>query len=448
MRLSDRSIAVLRILASALGGAAILLSLLSGAMGLFSVDGTGIGRNQALLLLVGVAMLAAALLGRRFVRAYSSAAVLLLNTVLALAVLELAALVLFKVHNAAVLSDRAMRMEQCDFERIQRIAVSGRYAPWVLWRAEAGRSAPPWSSDSLGRRITPGNSGSAEVEVFIFGGSGAWGLGVPDSCTIAAYLGEYLDDSLAVDVDVYNMAQLGYVSMQELIELMMLLRRGRVPDYAVFYGGFNDVASAFQNGRAGCHYDLQRIKARIEGESAETGSGGPLLSLFRSSNTFQLLSSLGVLRRGDAADSQRLPWYSDSSRAGALAEDAVALYLEQAEMAGAIADSYGFDAIFVWQPNIWCGAKDLTPEERRLSTAGIGRDESWRRMVVQAYSIYGSAADSLPGAHSFASVYDDCPQSIFTDHAGCHVTPEGNAIAAERLAGLLAARRDSVRRSM
>src|SRR6056297_2515780 len=102
MRLSDRSIAVLRILASALGGAAILLSLLSGAMGLFSVDGTGIGRNQALLLLVGVAMLAAALLGRRFVRAYSSAAVLLLNTVLALAVLELAALVLFKVHNAAV----------------------------------------------------------------------------------------------------------------------------------------------------------------------------------------------------------------------------------------------------------------------------------------------------------------------------------------------------------
>lgn len=435
MELSNKAIRLLRAAAAIAGLGFVTLALASGLLGLLSID-MEFGRNQLILVLLGSMLLLGALLGRRAASVYRTTAVLMLHTVLAVIVLELVALLLFKAHNSVVLSDRARRIDEFDLERVERIAVAGRYAPWVLWRGDPDRAATE-GIDSLGRRITPGNTGCAEVEVFIFGGSSAWGFGVPDSCTIPAYLGNYLADSLGVAVDAYNMAQLGYVSMQELIELMLLLRGGRVPDYAVFYGGFNDVASAFQNGRAGCHYDYQLIKARVEGESPEQKLDDPLLQLLRFSNTYQLLSSIGLLRERAAAEKQVLPGYSDSLRTRRLAEETVALYLEQAEMAGAIADSYGFDAIFVWQPNIWCGAKDLTPEEMRLATAGIGQDESWRRMVVQAYCIFESASDSLPAVHSFAFIFDDCPQSVYTDHAGCHVTPEGNSIAAERLAGLI-----------
>lgn len=61
--------------------------------------------------------------------------------------------------------------------------------------------------------------------------------------TIPSYLAKY-------GYDVTNYGETGYVSMQELILLIQELKTGK-PDIVIFYDGFNDTFSAYQQGVAG-----------------------------------------------------------------------------------------------------------------------------------------------------------------------------------------------------
>ena len=81
-------------------------------------------------------------------------------------------------------------------------------------------------------------------KVWIFGGSAVWGTGVEWDETIPSYLAKY-------GYDVINYGEAGYVSTQEVILLMQELKKGIIPDIVVFYDGFNDTFSAYQQGIAG-----------------------------------------------------------------------------------------------------------------------------------------------------------------------------------------------------
>ena len=56
-------------------------------------------------------------------------------------------------------------------------------------------------------------------------------------------------------VEVTNFGQIGYVSTQEALLLFEQLRKGNVPDFAVFYDGVNDTFAAWQSGTAGIPND-------------------------------------------------------------------------------------------------------------------------------------------------------------------------------------------------
>lgn len=121
-----------------------------------------------------------------------------------------------------------------------------------------------------------------------------WGSGVGDRETVPYYLQEILARRLRRPVAVRNFAQVAHVSTQELIELILQLRRGRVPDVVVFYDGFNDVGAAYGTGIPGAHFSLGPIKGRIEADPLAMGELPLAARIFARTNTFLLLTSLGV----------------------------------------------------------------------------------------------------------------------------------------------------------
>ena len=79
------------------------------------------------------------------------------------------------------------------------------------------------------------------TNVFVFGGSTTFGVGLPDDETIASYLQECaLANHSRGHPAVYNFGRPSYFSSQELILFQQLLKAGFVPQVAVFIDGIND----------------------------------------------------------------------------------------------------------------------------------------------------------------------------------------------------------------
>lgn len=77
-----------------------------------------------------------------------------------------------------------------------------------------------------------------------------WGSGARDSFTIPSLLSQILSEH-GISIHVVNYGESGFVSTQEVIALMLQLKKGNIPDVVMFYDGVNDTFSAFQHGIAG-----------------------------------------------------------------------------------------------------------------------------------------------------------------------------------------------------
>jgi lysophospholipase L1-like esterase len=127
---------------------------------------------------------------------------------------------------------------------------SARWESYVYWRRKP-YNGKHITINSDGLRVTPQfNDSTAKIapqpklRVFMFGGSALWGTGARDSFTIPALLGLELR-SRKTNVEVVNFAESGYVSTQEVIELLLQLQKGNIPDVVIFYDGANDAVSAY-----------------------------------------------------------------------------------------------------------------------------------------------------------------------------------------------------------
>ena len=100
--------------------------------------------------------------------------------------------------------------------------------------------------DSAGFRISKRQAAwppsPENFTVFVFGGSTTFGLGLPDDETIASHLQE----CGAVDgktIAVYNFGRTWYYSSQESILFQQLLKKGYIPQVAIFIDGLNEFNS-------------------------------------------------------------------------------------------------------------------------------------------------------------------------------------------------------------
>jgi hypothetical protein len=142
--------------------------------------------------------------------------------------------------------------------------------------------------------------------VFVFGGSTAFGYGLPDNQTVPSFLQSWMRTNGLSRACVYNFGRAYYYSSQELVLFMRLLAAGHVPHLALFLDGLND--AAYPEDMPEFSDRVRRVMERIKAEP-DTGE----------------LSK-------DAAG------------------DVVRRYRGNMRVAKALAEGHGVQVAFIWQP--------------------------------------------------------------------------------------------------
>jgi hypothetical protein len=248
-------------------------------------------------------------------------------------------------------------VRQYGLERLARAYAGWRREDLVAFLAESNR-ANRWQYEPYtvfrpapfrGRFINVSDNGYREggqraswppspgtFNVFWFGGSTAFGVGVPDDQTIASSLERALAPQLAGKaVAVYNFGRPGYFSVQEGILFQNLLRAHERPDLAIFFDGLND----FSNREPAMTLALTRMvdEATVGGLSDRIVDLASALPIAR-------LPFLTKGRRSQQAEEV------GGLTTGMTAGETVARWLDNGRMVDAVARESGSRAIFVWQP--------------------------------------------------------------------------------------------------
>jgi lysophospholipase L1-like esterase len=276
--------------------------------------------------------------------------------------------------------------------------------------------------DSSGQRLTvqPAPTGSAPRQVFMLGGSVMWGYTTPDRETIPSLLAARIRDRGVTDVKVVNQAQISYNLTQEVITLLLELRRGNVPKAVLFLDGVNDVAALTEYGEPGHSIKEAELAQRLElGESP----GEHLMADVAQSSFF-----LQALRARLGRQSTRpLPPAGESC--GQLALQ----YRNLAQVVGRLGRAYGFTPLFFWQPALASTGKPHSRWERSLA-----QGDPYRLLYRPCTAAVDSIMATDPGLNYFPldSIFDRDSTSIFLDEWG-HITATGNQRIADRMADLL-----------
>lgn len=432
---------VLRWSVAVAGALMVIVSLFADELELDHSDSFGVG--ETLLLTVGVALLVAALLGRRFFRTYRDVAVILLNTLILLVLIELGIRAISTLGGLSVARGLVVDEETAHHLDLpsyrdqswakvywqEALEVRRRhYRPHVVWR-RAAYTGETIEIDERGFRRTPGSECREESFVlFALGGSTMWGWGAPDSSTIPAYLQESLARTQDRPVCVVNLGEGGFVSTQEVAQLLLELQRGARPDVVVFYDGVNDVIASFQSGQAGDHQNLPLIEARFE-DRGVLGFASRKLELFRLVRPAR--SVLGLESRSPLSE-------KEVSR---LAGSVVETYLEVYDVVMKLSDAYGFEAYLFWQPHLLIGDKPLSAEEERMIDAlesALESDQTLVSLLRETNRQIGERFEGRERLHDLRDVFAAEERQIWIDALG-HVSPLGNELVARRILDVLLA---------
>jgi hypothetical protein len=308
---------------------------------------------------------------------YTRGAVIVLNTVLLLVLVELV---------AAAVMPAELPPTASPLERDMWIAGQQyRYHPHILWR-HAPLAGARVHIDAAGLRVTPGNDcGPSARRVWMLGGSAVWGYYVADDQTIPAHLQRILGGC------VVNFGQSGFTSTQDVIQLEAELRAGRRPHVAILYGGANDIVTASLYGQAGTHWHLPRITHRLEHNAT-------VADLLERSSVYRLV------RRWRDRHGRRIDHGAHDSEA--LAQGVVSAYVTNVTIARALGQRFDFQVFVFWQP-----MRDYEPMR----------------------SLVGRVRAQLPlGEWAITDLTHAVEGDAFVDWS--HTTPEGNATIARSVA--------------
>ena len=120
----------------------------------------------------------------------------------------------------------------------------------VSGRDDHHRQRRPAHHLAISRQPASDRGERRSVKILTLGGSSLWGFGARDDQTIPSLLARSLHEK-GWRVELKNLAEIGYVSTQEVIALTRELQAGYRPDVVIFYDGVNDTTSALLEGEPG-----------------------------------------------------------------------------------------------------------------------------------------------------------------------------------------------------
>jgi hypothetical protein len=385
------------------------------------------------------------LLGQRIAVLYKTLAILTLNAIVIFVCLEVAARVTYKARSSHFpLSAESDPRASSPFYRSQPWAAQywrefslsrqTRYHSFVLYR-RAPFKGETINIDQEGIRLTPGADCSPHAfKVFAFGPSTMWGTGSPDWGTIPNYLQMGMEKLKNGPICVVNFGESGYVSTQSVIELMLQLQSGNIPDVTLFFDGVADIYTAYQSGRAGVHENFGQIAAKLERRGVP--KKGPLLELLESSSLHPLAVSLVTKLRQEVPRTPELLTYETMGiEAESLSNAIIQTYLSNYKIVNGLAQKYGFKAFFFWPPHITMGEKPLTTEERELKRS---LDPALAKLYILVYRQIERLIPECEKLIDLGAIYDDYKPLLWLDDS--HVTLVGNELIAQKMLEVLRAR--------
>ncbi len=286
-----------------------------------------------------------------------------------------------------------------------------RWEPYSYWRREAfAGEYINIDADGIRKSWAPDD---ARLKVWMFGGSTVWGTGARDDYTLPSALARALAGR-GVAAEVVNLGETGYVSGQQLASLLSHLRDGGRPDAVVFYDGVNDVYAALQREAAGAP---QNEAHRERDFRVTDGVDNWLEALPRTLEGVQRLAA----RLGPAP--ARRPVRE-------LAAEVVAAHRANVRAVQALGREFGFETWFFWQPHVFA-KRQRSPTEERIYRASLQRHKD---LQLAADATLAAAGD--PAVIDLSTTFATTPDALYLDF--CHLSEDGNARVAERIAAYLA----------
>ena len=243
-----------------------------------------------------------------------------------------------------------------------------------------------------------------------------WGWNARDQYTIPSFAAAELQRRGIMDVEVVNFGQGSYTLSQELITLLLELRRGAVPAAVVFLDGNNEVATAFQSGQPGKIFGQATYEVRFA--ESPRGLVVDAMSLGRYS---QLISRLA---RAMGVQTVIRPARPD---ANAVCPEVVSYYRNLVAVGEALGRTNHFPVVFLWQPLLANTSKPLTPWERAASA-----DPAYIAMLRRCTGVADSLLDDRRGVTYFPlhDLFDQDSATVFIDQYG-HITEDANRKVAD-----------------
>jgi len=301
------------------------------------------------------------------------------------------------------------------------------YEPYTGWRRKELRGRFI-NIDEEGRRRTWNPTvpeGERPPTVAVFGGSTVWGTGARDEFTIPSYLSKILNKGESRYV-VQNYGESGYTFTQEVIKLAMLIKDEKMPDYAIFYDGANEIYSAYASGKAGTQYLHEIMKKKLEKKTYPCTLKKALKRLIITSMTVTQTAKLFTIAKPKLQFPEKGAKLSHEELQK-LGDDIISNYMKTMGILKALAKEYPFRYLCFWQPVIF-EKKSLTAEES-LSDIRIS-DKSLKKLY--RYVNDKMAAATIPHFYCISDIFSEKKETFFIDF--CHLTEKGNRTSAAAIA--------------
>ena len=186
----------------------------------------------------------------------------------------------------------------------------------------------------------------SSYNIFVFGSSSTFGYGLPDGQTVPSFLQQQLGEIGGRPVKIYNFGRGHYYSTQERRLFERLLMDGIVPDGAIFIDGLSEFS----------HSGNRLPYSGLLGEALDSGFLSRLGWMFDAMPLQRLLFWFRkrILRRSGVETKLPIVVGGRAPTAGEMGPEQVATlsarYLLNAKLIAVLAESYGVDVVFVWQP--------------------------------------------------------------------------------------------------
>jgi len=307
-------------------------------------------------------------------------------------------------------------------------AESGQYDPLLGWRLEDTEGQYLNIADGE-RASLPPPAGSADLDVWFFGGSAMYGFGQRDEHTIPSELVR-LAAADGIAMEAHNFGTPAYVNWQGVELFARLLTEREVPDLVVFYDGYNDLSMQFVDGPL---HGPSHVLAAVQQDRIEAPPATQDPTAFADvrdwwadhSGTVNLYRRIRDRLDGDEpevrlteAEASAVPADVDADAVEAATAD---LLGRGREFAAALAAAHGIEAQFWFQPTLY--SKGPVEGEEQLPGRAANRTPAWVPTIAALRAGFPDEVVDL------ADALDGQPDPLFWDTV--HTNEAGARLVAE-----------------